>query len=171
MAFDENERIRQAQRLHEAVRQLRGRLLNSVAVIDISISRLLASYFCQDENKRHLAFSDVFTAYSMRLHSKAELLEKIVRNEFPWYLDREPDVFRSLRELREFRNTLAHATVDVSDEALAKGAEREIGFVYYRDGERRVRQVTPEMANDFNVKASMVHTSLIELGRLFGFVI
>lgn len=165
---DYDRKVAQAQRLHEAVRQLRGRLLNTLAVIDVGVSRLLAAYFCHDDDRRDLAFSEVFVS-RLRLEYKARLLEKIVKKEFGWYLERHtPNVFKDLHEVREFRNTLAHAAVDVSDEALAKDPKQEIGFVYYKDGERRVKQVTAKIADDIQVKANVVSTSLIELGRLFG---
>jgi hypothetical protein len=161
-----DKKVAQAQRLHEAVRQLRGRLLNSMSVIDVSIARLLATYFCQHEQRRDLAFSDVF----VRLNSKTTLLEKVVKKSLPSEFIREnwPNVFSDLKELRDFRNTLAHATIDVSDEALAKGPDVEVGFVHFKNGERHVDRITPQIANDYEVKANMVHTCLIELGRVMG---
>lgn len=165
---NEAKKIAKARRLHEAVRQLRGRLLNSLAVIDVGVSRLLAAYFCHNDDRRDLAFSDVFVS-RLRLEYKARLLEKIVKKEFGWYLtDHTPNVFKDLHEVREFRNTLAHATVDVSDEALAKDPAQEVGFVYYKDGQRKVKQVTAETGERVQVKANMVYSSLIELGRLLG---
>ncbi len=168
-ADDDEDKIAQAQRLHETVRQLRGRLLNSLAVIDVAVSRLLAAYFCQNAERRNLAFSDVFVS-PLRLEYKARLLERIVKKEFAWYLEKDHSqhLFSDLKDLREFRNTLAHATIDVSDKALTKDPKQEIGFVYYKNGERAVKQVTREMADKFEIKANMVHTGMIELGKLMG---
>ncbi len=167
MTSEEYDRkVAQAQCLHEAARQLRGRLLNSMSVIDISIARLLATYFCQHEQKRDLAFADVF----VRLNSKTKLLETVVKKEIPsaFLCEHWPDLFSDLKALRDFRNTLAHATIDVTDEALAKGPDVEVGFIHFKNGERKVERITPQVANDFEVKANMVHTSLIELGRVMG---
>jgi hypothetical protein len=165
---EENEKVAKVQHLHERVRQLRGRLLNTLAVIDVRVSRLLAAYFCHNDDRRNLAFSEVFVS-RLRLEYKARLLEKIVKKEFSWYLERHtPNVFKDLHEVREFRNTLAHATVDVSEEALAKDPAKEVGFVYYKDGQRKVKLVTAEIATEIQVRANMVSTSLMELGTLLG---
>jgi len=162
------ERIGRAKRLHEVVRQLRGRLLNSLAVIDVDVSRLPAAYFCQNDQRRDLAFSDVFMT-PLRLEYKARLLERIVSKDYGWFLeDRRGSLFRDLETVRKLRNTLAHATVDVSDEALAKDPKEELGFVYYRNGRREVKHVTPLILRDLDVKVSMIVTRLIELGRVLG---
>ena len=164
----EERKIAQAQRLHEVVRQIRGRLLNSVAVIDVDVSRLLAAYFCYDDKRRDLALSEVFVR-PLQLRHKVGLLKKVLEKDFSWYLEKNSQaMFKDLETLMKFRNRLAHSTVDVSDEALGKDPKEEVGFVFYSDGQRHVQKVTPQIVDDLQVKANMTHSRMIELGKILG---
>ena len=53
-------KMRAAEKLHEKARYLRGRFLNSVAVIERDIAAMLTEYLCTiDEDKRGLFFTKV----------------------------------------------------------------------------------------------------------------
>ncbi len=52
-----HKKVTAAERLHDKARYLRGRFLNSVAVIECDIAVILTKYFCAvDESKRELFF-------------------------------------------------------------------------------------------------------------------
>ena len=76
------EQVNIAMKLHESVRQFRGRVLNSIAVIDVGISNILTAYFCENEEKKGLLLSEVFTSQPFRFRAKCRLLEKIVKKDF-----------------------------------------------------------------------------------------
>ena len=82
----------------------------------------------------------------MMLNRKLSLLKKLLRRECDYYLKENPQFLTSLDAIRTLRNILAHSTVDVSNETLAIRPIRSIGFVYYKDGERRVKTLTLEEA-------------------------
>lgn len=70
-------KVAAAKKLHEKARYLRGRFLNSVAVIEWHIAVILTEYFCtEDENKRELFFGEV--AEKLSLQMKKEILIDIV---------------------------------------------------------------------------------------------
>ena len=163
-----NTKVAKAKELHEAARQLRGRFLNSVAVIDVKIGEFLASYFCNDEKRRALFMSEITTNQSFALRTKVNLLKKIVKSEFDFYLEEYPEIFNELEKIRKFRNELAHATIDVSDKALERGPEIGIGFVFYKNGKKHVKVISPKQAEDYHVRTNMLLSNLTNLLRLIG---
>ena len=77
-------KVRAAEKLHEKARYLRGRFLNSVAVIERDIAAMLTEYFCTtDEEKRELFFSKV--AEKLSLQKKKEIIIEIVKADYPRY--------------------------------------------------------------------------------------
>jgi hypothetical protein len=66
-----SKKVSAAQKLHEKARYLRGRFLNSVAVIERNIAVILTEYFCTtDENKRELFFLKVAEKMSLQKKNK-----------------------------------------------------------------------------------------------------
>ena len=99
---EEEERIGQAHRLHETVRQIRGRLLNSLAVIDVDVSLILAAYFCDNKTRRNLAFSEVFVTPLASLREGGdELLTFFSVPKAQWKTLRTTNTIERLHE--EFR--------------------------------------------------------------------
>ena len=131
--MNEDERFKANRKLHESVREIRGRILNSVAVIDVKISEILTAYFCNDDKKKALLMSEVFSNQAYGLRTKTKLLETIVKRDFDFYIKDNACLFKDLDGLRKFRNDLAHATIDVSEKAH-KNADKEVGFVFYKNG-------------------------------------
>lgn len=61
------ERVAAAKTLHEKVRQMRGRFLNHVAVIEREIAVIPTEYFCtEDDQKRQLFFERVAERLSLQ---------------------------------------------------------------------------------------------------------
>jgi len=153
-----------AQRLHERACYLRGRFLNSVAVIEHEIAVILTEYFCtRDESKRELFFAKV--AEKLSLQKKKEILIEIVKADYPRYWEGNKEFLNSLQLIQEFRNRLAHSVLDVSDEALERPLEEGVGFVQWRKG----APVTDEGFQEWEVKANMLSTTLLEIKRLLPF--
>ena len=84
MTHDSPEKFRAAERLHARAREFRGRFLNSVAVIEHDIAKLLTDYFCRDDPaKQELFFERI--ACRMSLEEKRSMLVAIVREDYPGY--------------------------------------------------------------------------------------
>ena len=162
----EAERMDAARRIHERARYLRGRFLNSVAVIERDIAVILTEYFCtSDPAKQELFFRHVVTSPSFTLRAKKDVLIRIVKNDYPRYWDEHSEVLKDLDEIMAFRNKLAHSVVDVSECALARPLEKGVGFVDWKQGE----PITDEQFQEWEVKANMVSTCLVEITRLLPF--
>jgi hypothetical protein len=137
-----------------------------VAVIERDIAVILTEYFCtSDPEKQELFFRHVVTSPSFTLRAKKEVLIRIVKKDYPRYWDDHSEVLKDLDEIMAFRNKLAHSVVDVSASALARPLEKGVGFVDWKDGE----PITDEQFQEWEVKANMVSTCLIEIRRLLPF--
>ncbi len=157
-------KVAAAQRLHEKARYLRGRFLNSVAVIERDIAVILTQYFCtEDEEKQTLFFSRV--AENLSLQKKKEILIEIVKNDYPRYWEEHKQFLHDLKNIQEFRNKLAHSILDVSDEALARPIEEGVGFVQWKKGE----PITDDEFQDWEVRANMLSSTLSDIKRLLPF--
>ena len=153
-----------AQRLHERARYLRGRFLNSVAVIERNIAVILTEYFCTaDEGKREQFFTNV--AEKLSLQKKKEILIEIVKADYPRYWEENKEFLNSLQQVQEFRNKLAHSVLDVSDEALARPLDGGVGFVQWKKG----TPVTDEEFQEWCVKANMLSSTLSDIKCLLPF--
>lgn len=162
----EKVRIIAAKKIHERARDLRGRFLNLVAVIERDVALILVDYFCtEDQDKRKLFFTQVVNAHSLSLNAKKDILVKIVKNDYPSYWDKNSDILKTLDEILQFRNKLAHSVVDVSEEALARPIDKGIGFIEWKEGE----PVTDADAEEWEVKANMVLSCLSDIKRLLRF--
>jgi hypothetical protein len=155
------QKIVATEKLHEKARYLRGRFLNSVAVIERDIAAILTEYFCTiDEAKRELFFIKV--AEKLSLQKKKEILIEIVKADYPKYWGENKEFLNSLHQIQELRNKLAHSVLDVSDEALARPIEEGVGFIQWQKGVL----ITDEEFQDWEVKASMLLSTLSDIKRL-----
>jgi hypothetical protein len=163
---DDDTQIAAAQRIHEKARHLRGRFLNSVAVIERDIALILTDYFCtSDPVKRELFFRYVVTSRGFALSAKKEALVAIVKGDYARYWDKQKKILRTLDEIMTFRNKLAHSVVDVSHQALARPIDEGIGFVDWNGG----TPITDKEFQDWVVKTNMVSGCLKEIKNLLPF--
>jgi len=150
-----------AKQLHALAREFRGRFLNTVAVIEHDLAELLTEYFCtSDEFKQKLFFERV--ACQMSLEKKRNLLIEILKNDYPLYWAENDDVLKDLQEIQTFRNKLAHSTLDVSDESLARPLEEGIGFIQWKQGV----PITQAEFDNWCVRANMIYSTLSEIKML-----
>jgi hypothetical protein len=157
-------KVRTVEKIHEKARYLHGRFLNSVAVIERDIAVILTEYFCrEDEFKKDLFFNQVAEKFS--LNKKKDILIEIVKNDYPRYWEENKQFLINLQSIQEFMNKLAHSVVDVSDEALHRPINEGIGFIQWKRG----APITDREFEEWEVKANMVSSILIDIKRLLPF--
>lgn len=166
ISADDSAKIAAAKKIHERARYMRGRFLNSVAVLEREIALILTDYFCtSDELKREIFFEDVVTAQFFSLSARKDILIKIVKNDYPLYWDENSKVLKWLDEIIAFRNKLAHSVIDVSDSALSRPIEEGIRFIEWKDG----KPITDAEFQHFDAKANTVMSCLNDIKRLLPF--
>jgi len=73
-------------------------------------------------------------AEKLSLQRKKEILIEIVKGDYPRYWEDNKEFLKSLQQIQEFRNKLAHSVLDVSEEALNRPLEEGVGFVQWNKG-------------------------------------
>ena len=162
--MDYDVRVMSCQKIHEKANSMRGRFLNHVAVIDITITALLAVYFCPvDERKRHLLR---YRVLSNSIQKKKSVLLEIIKIDYPNYWIENKAHLEALTEIIEFRNCLAHSALDLSEIALVRPLNDGIGFLNWKNGS----PVVDAEFNEFLVKANMFSGCLADIERLLPFI-
>lgn len=150
-----------AEKLHALAREFRGKFLNSVAVIEHDIAKLLTEYFCtSDPFKKELFFDRIACRFS--LEQKRILLVEIVKNDHPKYWEENGNFINDLKQIQKFRNKLAHSILEISDETLARPLEEGVSFVQWDKG----APITEQELDDWCVRANMVLSTLTDIKRL-----
>ena len=114
-------------------------------------------------------FSEIATGQILSFLAKIDLLKKILKLDYPGYLDNYPNLFSELEKVRKFRNKIAHATIDVSDTALDKKEIDGVGFVFYKNGKRQVQFITLQEAENREVEINMISCNMHDIKRLLPF--
>ena len=155
-----------SRKIHERARYLRGKFLNTVAVIERDIALIITDYFCNsDTQKRELFFRSIVTASFFSLRTKIEVLRIIVKNDYPRFWQRNNKALNILDKIIKFRNKLAHSVVDVSEAALSRPIEQGIGFIDWKKAE----PISDHQFQEWEVKAHMVLSCLADIRRLLPF--
>jgi hypothetical protein len=161
--MDRNEKIKAASIIHAQAREMRGRFLNRIAVIERDIALLLTEYFCTScKDKRKIFFDHIVSKGFFSLRKKKEVLYRIVKNDYPRYWDKKKEYLKDFDEIADFRNKLAHCVLDVSDEALQRPIEEGISFID-RD---ECDPITKRDFEEMEVKANMISGCLSEIKML-----
>jgi hypothetical protein len=144
---DYERKVSTAQKYHEMARQIRGRYLNSVAVLDTELAEIITEYFCKEGPRRDLFFSEIATSQQLSIRVKKEIFFKIFKTHLKDYVKDYPLLNKRFDSVINYRNSLAHATIDVSEEALIKDKVTGVGFVGYKNGKREVQFISREDAD------------------------
>lgn len=141
---DYDKKVSTAQKYHGLAREIRGRYLNSVAVLDTYLAEIITEYFCKEGKRKDLFYSEIATGQHLSLRNKRDILWKIMNIELIAYLEEYKGINKKIDSILTYRNKLAHATVDVSYEALSVEKVKGVGFVEYKDGQRVVTYFSEE---------------------------
>ena len=163
--MDFKEKYELAARLHAYVRDWRGRVLNTVAVMEKEIAQIISHYFCAEE-RRDFFFSEIARFLSYR--NKVSILKQILQKDYVFFSREHPDLTKELEEIGAFRNILAHATLDVTDNALRRKPKDAVGFVSFEDGERVVKVFAEADFNDWNGRMGNVSSDIADLKAILG---
>jgi hypothetical protein len=156
-------RLRQ---MYDLARDVRGSFMEQAIWIDVVVTDILAQYFAPDKDKRMLLSSDVLAGPNSSFGDRIKLLEKVVSRSYRSFAQECPNLSDRLDKIRRFRNRLAHAHLDTSDEFIAKGHKDRIQITFYQDGTAKSQVVTVEESNNRLKECSAVMTQLLKLQAL-----
>ena len=127
--------------MFEFSRNLRGAFIDQAIWIDVILTDILARYFVSDKDKRMLFNSDVLTGRDSTFSGRIDILEKVVNKSFADFKKQNTELFKKLDKIRRFRNKLAHAHLDTSENYLSKNKEDMIQLVFYEDGIQKTQSI------------------------------
>jgi hypothetical protein len=156
----------QLTRLYELTKHIRGAFMDQAIMIDVIVTAILARYFAPDADKRMLLSSDVIAGPDSSFSSRIRLLQKIVSRSYSSFEQEHPAFCDHLDKIRRFRNRLAHAHLDTSDEFMAKGYTDRIQLVFYENGTEKTQVITVKDIDDRLKECSKVVLQLSTLQAL-----
>jgi len=163
MRLIDPEQIKAAKAIHERARYLRGRFLNSVAVIEHDLAEIITWYFCHDDDtKRELFFNTI--ASHLSLEKKKQIYSNILEIVNPIFHQNNKDLLQSLKQIQEFRNKLAHSIVAITDVTLNRPIDDGVGFVQWRKGD----PITDDEFDDWEGKTGKVYCMVTNSKSLLG---
>ena len=125
--------------------KIRGAFIEQTIWIDHLLSDMLAVFFCADQSKRALLFSEVLTGQDFRFSTRISLLEAVLEKLRPDLAKPAESLIKKLDKIRRLRNRLAHSHLNATREEIAKlGEHKRITFCFYEDGERKEQTISEE---------------------------
>ena len=119
-------------------RDFRGTYLSNCAWIESMLADAICRYFCTDETKRNLLFSEVFTGSGLQFRAKIMLFKSIIASVDSALLNQyEPIIDLMQNKVRFFRNRIAHCHLDSNIKAVEEFDGKRIAIVFYEDGEKK----------------------------------
>jgi hypothetical protein len=123
-------------------KEIRGPFLEHAIVIERLIEDIISWHFCPDEERRLLLFSLVISEPDFTFSSKIEIIDKILKLHYPDLAKKYPKLVAELTKVRKFRNRIAHAMLDTSDDFLAGNFTDRIQLIYFEDGQTKHQVIT-----------------------------
>ena len=123
--------------LYQKSSDIRGRIIDHSIHVEMSLSNLLAEYFCSDNKKVGLCLSIVFNSGDLTFSSKVKILKTILDTA-----ERElgifyPKLIDNLESIRKTRNRVAHSKLDTSESFLKHKHTDRIQLKFYGEGETK----------------------------------
>jgi hypothetical protein len=115
--------------------QYRGRVIHEVANLERWVDIYLATYFCGNSEKRNQILEMVFANNRMSFDSKRKLFENVLTKQKIRMSDLSPEFSKDLNSVFTDRNTFAHNSVYVDEEANLR-SDGSIGFIKYSTNTR-----------------------------------
>ena len=153
-------------KLYALAQQFRGSFMEQAIWIDVIITDILAQYFVPNEDKRMLLSSDVLAGPDISFSGRISILERIISRSYSSFAQEAPKFCDRLNKIRRFRNRLAHAHLDTSDNLLAKWSGDRIQIIFYEDGQAKTQVITVKENNDRLQECSGVMLELAKLQAL-----
>lgn len=164
--MDYNEKVTKASIMHSVARVWRGDVLNHSAVIEKEIAMIISKYFCKPEREA-LFTSEIALQGFFSFRNKARIL-RIIAEDYDFVFKDSPKFFDEMEKIMTYRNKLAHATLDFTEESLMRDPKDGITLVFYKKGRKRTEVFNYDLREDWNVRMNMVSSKIKDLMNVIG---
>jgi len=90
------------------------------------VTDIIALHFCLDEALRNELNEIILNRHYLHLHMKEQILMEILKKHYSDLLKEFPTLGRDLKEVRQFRNTLAHGSFWLHSSDLGENMEGQV---------------------------------------------
>lgn len=143
--------------------KIRGPFINYVIDIERIINDIIANFFCSNESRRRLFFSSVLNGSELSFSQKTRILKAAIEYDYPEIYQAYPKLFDQLDKIRRFRNRLAHAMLDTTEDFLNKRVKDRIQLTYFEDGQTKQQVVTQSEIKKRLAECSQVLLKLVDI--------
>lgn len=156
------------EKLHERDSVIRGTYLTTVSTLESLIRDIISYHFCTPglEEKRRQFISLFLDGYVLqKSHITANLLEKIIFNDYSDLLKKYPSLFEDLRRINDYTLWLYSAILDTSQSVLNNTRlEDTIRLTHYdQNGSICHKDVTTEQIEERLSDCFNVHFALEDI--------
>ena len=160
----ESAKGKQLQELDRLAGRIRAPCLDQAVTIERLLTWIIAYHFCPEEERRILLYSLVINRPSFNFNRKIIVLDQILALKYPDLAESYPELTARLHEVRKFRNRIAHAEVDRSDEFLSRKVDDTIQLIFYKNGQTRTELVTTD---DIRKRLAECSSIILALAALY----
>jgi hypothetical protein len=159
----ENKKKEQLKRLYTLSFDIRGKFLDQTIWIEVLISDILSRFFSHEEPRQILFFSLV--APKLEFRAKINILSTLLELHYPELLEGYPKLIDDINNIRKFRNKIAHAHLDTTDEFLKKEYTDRIRLIFFKKGKTVTMNLTKEDMGKRLSDCSKVVLALVDLQK------
>jgi len=141
--------------------QIRGPFLEQAIYIERIIDDIVSLHFCPDETKRNLFFSLVMPEINFAY--KIDILKQLLKLCYPDLAKKYPKLSKDLVNIKDFRNDIAHAMLDTSDEFMSKKYSDRIQFTSFKKGQTKPHEITSDDIKEKLKDCTRVILMLVEI--------
>ena len=138
----DDELNQQLDQLFNLSAQIRGPFLEQAIFIERIIDGIVSNHFCLDETRRNFFFSLIMP--EIVFFKKINIIKQLLKLHYPDLDIKYPKLNKELENIINFRNEIAHAMLDTSDEFMSKKYLDRIQFKSFKKGQTEPHEVTSE---------------------------
>lgn len=129
---------------------IRGNILKNTVYVERCMDFIISRYYCSAEKQNEFR-ECVLWNRSFNFDFKMQLLKIVLEKERPKFKEKYKKEINWIQNVMEFRNVVAHALIDTSEEAVDLFTKTlSIRYIKYRNGIKEYETFDTEKVNRLN---------------------
>jgi hypothetical protein len=131
----------------------RGPILISAVTIEMLMADIISIHYCLEEKRRLSLFSSVLNRFEFNV--KRDIFKEMLKTWYPDIYKQYKGIFREIINIEEFRNKLAHAMSNITDDTLKNYSNESNPSIFYykKNGEKEILELTEAKMNEEKQKS------------------
>jgi len=143
----------------------RGSFLVSATQGESYLEDVIASHFeSKNKEKQSLLISLVISQLSF--NAKIRIVVQLIQTYYPEIQKEFPDIENRLESVRNFRNKMAHYSIDSRTESAMKYAGKKLSLVFHKNGKKHYEVIDKKSFEEKITLAQQVTADLAEIDEI-----